>query len=201
MVQQLIMAIDKPRDDEGRYVSKEKEAKHLKKDPISRYFSENIHYEKNKEDLLDVRVGNPLKRITDLLEDIKRQKAFSFTLKGSLGIAGVFLALSVFGIFGGGKILCDKGTQTQIGVVKILKIQETEPGGISVLSAFLDYFRPRPTHDRIVLVRQDNQALRIPYSSSIDLQPFNSTLVIATGNYDSCSHTLSLKDPQSIESL
>lgn len=195
------MTKDRPRDDEGRYVSKEKEKKHLQKDPISRYFSENIHYERNKEDLLDIRVGNPLRRILQLLEDIKRQKAFSFTLKGSLGIAGVFLALSVFGIFGGGKILCDKGTQTQIGLVKILNIQETEPGGIPVLSAFLDYFRPRPTHDRVVLIKPDNQTLRLPYSSIIDLNGFKDTLVIATGNYDSCSHTLTLKDLKSIQPL
>jgi len=36
----------------------------------------------------------------ELLQDIKKQKAFSFTLKGSLGIAGVALALGMFGIFG-----------------------------------------------------------------------------------------------------
>src|SRR5436190_1901612 len=69
--------------------------------PLSTFFSTNTHYDKNKDDLLDVHVGNPLSRITKLLEDIKKQKAFNFTLKGSLGVMGVVLVLSVFGIFGG----------------------------------------------------------------------------------------------------
>src|SRR3989344_7304729 len=97
-----------------------------KKDPIEKFISENIHYSKNKDNLLDVHIGNPLRRIAELLEEIKRQKAFSFTLKGSLGIAGVALALGVFGVLGSGRILCDKGIQTQIGTIKILSVQEKE---------------------------------------------------------------------------
>ena len=57
----------------------------------------SVDHKVTQDALLDVHIGNPLRRITQLLEEIKRQKAFSFTLKGSLGIMGVALALSVFG--------------------------------------------------------------------------------------------------------
>ena len=91
----------------------------------------SIRIEKTTDDntLVDVHVNNPLKKVIALLEEIKKQKAFSFTLKGSLGIMGVFLALSVFGIFGGGKLLCDKGLQTKVGELRVLQLTEeaTDP--------------------------------------------------------------------------
>lgn len=49
-------------------------------------------------------------------------------MKGSLGIAGVALALGVFGILGAGNLLCEKGIQTQIGVIKVLNVQEKDTG-------------------------------------------------------------------------
>ena len=170
-----------------------------KKDPIEKLISENIHYSKNKNDLLDIHIGNPLRRITELLEEIKRQKAFSFTLKGSLGIAGVALALGVFGILGGGRILCDKGIQTQIGTLKILSIQEKEPDGLPIISSILDWFNPKPNYNRTVLIREDNSAIRLPYSREVNFSQYSNFQVIATGNYDSCAQSLTIKDPTAIE--
>src|SRR3989304_9340450 len=138
-----------------------------KKDSLEKFISENVHYSKNKDDLLDVHIGNPLRRITELLEEIKRQKAFSFTLKGSLGIAGVALALGVFGVFGGGKILCEKGVQSYIGTVKTLNVMEQESSGIPVLSQFLDYFAPKQTHNKVVLVKNDESVISLPFSSKV----------------------------------
>lgn len=171
----------------------------VKKDPVEKFVSENIHYSKNKDDLLDVHIGNPLRRIAELLEEIKRQKAFSFTLKGSLGIAGVALALGVFGILGGGRILCDKGIQTQIGTIKILNAQEQEVGRLPIVSNILDWFNQKPIYNRSVLIREDNLVINLPFSKGINLVQYNSFRVIATGNYDSCSQALSIKDASAIE--
>lgn len=191
---------DRPRDDEGQFVSSVKEEEHQKKDPISKYFSENIHYSRNKDDLLDVHVGNPLRRITQLLEEIKKQKAFSFTLKGSLGLAGVFLALSIFGVLGGGRMLCDKGPQSKIGTIKILNITEREPSTeIPVLSQIIDFFAPKPLHPRTILVDQGNTNVNIPFSSNVNFKQYENLQVAATGNYNACSQTLKVSDPSGIE--
>src|SRR3990167_9464453 len=98
------------------------------KNPISNFLRNNTSVSKTKDDstLLEIHIGNPLRKITQLLEEIKKQKVFSFTLKGSLGIMGVALALSVFGIFGGSKMLCDKGIQTQVGMIKELESSSSE---------------------------------------------------------------------------
>ena len=154
----------------------------------------------SKDDILDVHVGNPLRKITELLVDIKKQKAFSFTLKGSLGIMGVALALSVFGIFGGGKILCDKGVQTQIGVIKTLNIYDTEQSrSIPVLSLFLNYFNPKTPHYKTILVKTDETVISVLGINNKTIQQWNNNYVIATGNYDACSQTLTVSNPGGIE--
>ena len=171
----------------------------MPKDPISKFLKENTKYSKNKDDLIDIHVGNPLNRIVELLEDIKRQKAFSFTLKGSLGIMGVFLTLSVFGIFGGGKILCDRGSQSQIGIIRVLNIQDSIPSQIPLLDPFLDYFAPRQKIKRAVLIRNDSSVVRLPYVRNLDFKQYVDQPIIATGNYDNCGQTLTLEDKEGIE--
>lgn len=61
-----------------------------------------------------------------MLEDIKNQKAFTFTLKGSLEIMGVALVIGSFGIFGGTRAFCEKGVQTKQGVIKSLNYQDAQ---------------------------------------------------------------------------
>lgn len=211
----------KPRDEEGHFVHAEppnSNPSHSSNpsNPLTQFLGEHTHYSKSKDDLLDIHVGNPLRRITNILEEIRKQKAFSFTLKGSLGIMGVFLALSVFGIFGGGKILCDRGIQSEIGTIKTLQVLDSDPSTIPMLSFIIDYFAPKQMHNRTVLVKDNATVIRLPYSRNIDMTKFvnypvypeftprvhseeQSRRVIATGNYDSCSQTLSVNDPSAIE--
>ncbi len=173
----------------------------MPKDPISKFFKENTKYSKNNDDLIDIHVGNPLQKIITLLEEIKKQKAFSFTLKGSLGIMGVFLTLSVFGVFGGGKILCDKGSQSHIGIVRVLNIEDEIPSQIPLLDPFLSYFAPRQKYKRTVLIRDDSSVIKFSFVRNVDFSKFTDQFVVATGNYDSCGQTLALEDKEGIEML
>ncbi len=207
------IAQQKLRDEEGHFVHTEQPTGSFESNekpagnPISKFFSEHTHYSKSQDDLIDLHVGNPLRRIALLLEDIKRQKAFNFTLKGSLGIMGVLLTLSVFGIFGGGQVLCERGTQVEIGTVRQLQIVEEDPStGIPVLAQILDYFRPVQKRPKFVLIKNDESVIQLPYSRNVDLTKFTNPIspdlgqkVIATGNYNSCSQTLTVKNPLAVE--
>lgn len=173
----------------------------MAKDPISKFIRENTKYSKNNNDLIDIHVGNPLQKIITLLEDIKKQKAFSFTLKGSLGIMGVFLTLSVFGVFGGGKILCDKGSQSHIGIVRILQIEDTIPSQIPLLDPFLEYFAPKQNYKRVVLIKNDSSVIKFSFVRNLDFSKFTNQFIIATGNYDSCGQTITLDNDKGIEIL
>jgi len=53
---------------------------------LKKLISPTLSKTEDQDTLIDVHVSNPLKRIVELLQDIKKQKAFSFTLKGSLGL-------------------------------------------------------------------------------------------------------------------
>lgn len=197
------IAQQKPRDEEGHFIHVDPpKDPQPHQSPVRKFFSENTHYSKGKDDLVDIHVGNPLHRITQLLEDIKKQKAFSFTLKGSLGLAGVALALGVFGIFGGGQILCEKGTQVEIGTVKQLQVLEDDPtNGIPVLSQIMSYFNPKREHQKFILVRNDESVIQLPFSKTTELAKFIGMKVTVTGNYNSCSNSLKVSDPKGIENF
>lgn len=180
------------------------EPKNTKKpNPLTRLFSKTTSIEKtDDDDLVDIRVGNPLRKITELLQEIKRQKAFSFTLKGSLGIMGVVMVAGTFGIMGGTRALCDKGIQTKVGTVKILRYQdpmdETWLDYVPILSSIL----PKHTSSRTVMLTPDNKILKIklPNNSLISTNyQLQTTDYFATGSYDTCSETLSLDDQSSLE--
>ena len=175
------------------------------KNPISNFLRNNTSVSKTKDDstLLEIHIGNPLRKITQLLEEIKKQKAFSFTLKGSLGIMGVALALSVFGFFGGSKMLCDKGVQTKLGTLKVLTISESEPS-IPLLGPVINYYKKIfsiPTsvkHDRTILASQEG-IIHLPYTRDVSFTEFANQNTFATGEYDSCSKTLKIIEPSALE--
>ncbi|MEK7605330.1 MAG: hypothetical protein AAB478_02275 [Patescibacteria group bacterium] len=167
----------------------------------------SVDHKVTQDALLDVHIGNPLRRITQLLEEIKRQKAFSFTLKGSLGIMGVALALSVFGFFGSSKVLCDKGTQTLSGTIKSLSVMD-RPAQIPVLSTvinsanYLLFHKGWPTGTkRYVLVDLKDASTIGLQASESDLNSFLNQVVYITGGYDSCSRVLKVTQPHAIEEL
>ena len=176
------------------------------KNPISNFLRNNTSVSKTKDDstLLEIHIGNPLRKITQLLEEIKKQKAFSFTLKGSLGIMGVALALSVFGFFGGSKMLCDKGVQTKLGTLKVLTISESEPS-IPLLGPVINYYKKifsipvsSAKHNRTILASQEG-IIHLPYTRNASFSEFANQNTFATGEYDSCSKTLKVSGSKSLE--
>lgn len=204
------VASEMPRDAHGHFIKKsaqpvsgtaQKEA-----NPLSKFLSSHVNNPKN-DDLIDIHVGNPLRRITQILEDLKRQKAFSFTVKGSLGIVGVVLALSLLGIFGGDRLLCSKGIQSQIGIIKTLQVKEKVNSQIPFVGSFLDLFNSNSVaqansvfQNRIVLIKRDDSVISIIKPSYLTIPTFMQGLqVIVTGNYDACSSTISIKETKSIE--
>lgn len=196
-----------PRDSSGKFLSEEELEKRRNRPPVENLADNAVHVKKAHDEntLLDVRVNNPLKKIISLLEDIKKQKAFSFTLKGSLGIMGIVLALSLFGLFGGSKMLCDKGTQSQIGVVKMLQMIDVEVSAVPFIGPLIDsyneYFRNpyAAVLYRTVLIQDDGRVIYLPLTAGTSIQSFAGYRVIATGQYDSCSQVLKITNPQGIQ--
>lgn len=153
----------------------------------------SVSHTTNDSTLLDIHIGNPLRKITQLLEDIKKQKAFSFTLKGSLGIAGVALALSFFGIFGSAKMLCDKGIQTQVGMVKQLTTKNIEQPNVNFIDNIINLLsnqNMQTSKKRIILLKDDHSTIYLPYLKEVSYSNFLGRQIYITGQFNSCSQTL-----------
>lgn len=183
------VAKEKPRDEHGHFIKDVTETVNK--------VTEITHKASDDEKLVKIEVNDPLSKIYRLLDQLKKQKAFAFTLKGSLGIAGVAVALSVFGFFGGSKILCDKGVQTQVGTVKVLGAMTPEESQVPFLGFVVDFLRgtlnTQTLHNRVILETEDTSTIQIPHSGKINTQQFNDQLVYATGHYDNCSKVLKVE--------
>lgn len=191
----------RPRDEKGHFISLPdiKSAKN----PLEKFLISHTGNYKDEEDLLDIRIGNPLRRVIALLEEIKRQKAFSFSLKGSLGLAGVVLAISLFGIFGGGRMICDKGTQSLVGTVRVLNEREIYSKPVPLITYLLELVASpqKQIKNRMILIKNDLETVYLPFSEELDISKFSNLPVIATGNYNSCLHELTVIDKDSIETF
>jgi hypothetical protein len=176
---------------------------------LSRFVKDNTKITKTKDDttLVDVHVGNPLHKITLLLEEIKKQKAFTFDIKGSLGLAGVVLVLTSFGFFGGTKALCAKGVQSHIGSIKTLEVLE-ENNTPTLLQRAADAWNvlfgvkisQSEPHSRIVLVKDDHTVLHVVGVTPKNISGIQNVPVVVTGEFDSCNQEVTVKDAKAIQS-
>lgn len=193
----------RPRDKNGHFIPQPKPEVQpsQKPNPITQFLhDETAVHKSNDDELVDIHIGNPLKKIQTLLEDIKRQKAFSFNIKGSLGVAGIFLVLGTFGLFGGSKALCNKGVQTKIGVIRTLSYQQAPNETFWYKIPFVNSLFSPKNIGRAILIEADQKAIRLKGAglSSWPVQdPNNSYLV--TGEFDSCSNELTIDSPTSLE--
>jgi hypothetical protein len=161
--------------------------------------------------LIDIHLNNPLKKITEILEDIKRQKAFSFTLKGSLGIMGVALSLSVFGFFGTTHALCDKGIRTESGIIRVLHPDLTEdkhPGLYGKITSTLRYYSSLLSGDEIpknknearyILVKEDKTILLLLPEDGVRLGQSKNIEMFVTGSFDVCTMEMRIEKPENLE--
>lgn len=203
-----------PRDSSGHFASPRRSPAQLDEgghnssvaSALKKLITPGVSKTTDEDTLIDVHVNNPLKKIVELLQDIKKQKAFSFTLKGSLGIMGVALALSAFGIFGGAKMLCDKGIQTQVGILKELDSTSIERSNVPIIGQAIDYYHNLFTSQntttqkkRVILLKDDRSTIFLPNTRGVLYESLLNQPVYTTGQYDSCSQTLKPQSPSDLQ--
>lgn len=188
-----------PRDKSGHFM-KAKQAN--SGNFITSLFKDNVSVSKSQgktddETLVDIHVNNPLHKIVELLKDIKKQKAFSFTLKGSVGIVGVAVVLVGGGILGGSRIVCNKGTQARIGEVHVLAYSQpavsSQPIRDKIKALFGKAATATPVEAKwVILVDSGNNAIRLLAKSQTYLEAFAGHTVTAVGDLNSCNQELTV---------
>ncbi|MDO8657782.1 MAG: hypothetical protein Q7K55_03515 [Candidatus Levybacteria bacterium] len=118
---------------------------------------------------------------------------------------GVALTLSVFGIFGGAKMLCDKGIQTQVGVIKELDSNTIERSSVPIIGQAIDYYNNLFTTQnvvsqkkRIILLKDNRSTIFLSNVKGVSYENYLNRDTYITGQYDTCSQTLK---PQSQSDL
>lgn len=178
------MSTQTVRDKDGKFIKNPKTF-------LSSLISKNVS-NKESETLIDVHVNNPLHKIVELLQDIKKQKAFSFTLRGSIGIVGVGVLVVGSGIFGWNAVLCNKGKQSRIGTVRILNLEQIE-NTESLTYKIKNILGTSPVNspERItVLIDANDKVTRLTSETGSMFIRFGGYKVIATGEYNSCKEEL-----------
>lgn len=172
-----------------------------KPNPLTSFLHDNSRVRKSQDDeLIDIHIGNPLRKITKLLEDIKQQKAFSFTLKGSLGVMGIAVVLGTFGILGGTRAFCEKGVQTRIGKITTLTYEDSLKPNLFSYLPFLEDFVGGKTEKRTILIETDRSALRMIFKNHLSATALTfNTDYFVTGSFDSCTQSITVENPQSIQ--
>lgn len=174
---------------------------------ISNLFAKNVSVSKSPEEpatkiandtLIDVHINNPLTKIVELLKDIKKQKAFTFSVKGSLGIVGVMVILTGGGLLGGSKILCNKGTQAKIGQVQVLAFSQDTASVQPIrtkIRAILGITPPADTLKEVqwvILIDSQNIATKLSSTNQTYLESFAGRTVTAVGDYNMCTQELKI---------
>lgn len=169
--------------------------------PLMSLLHDNSRVRKAQDDeLIDIHIGNPLRKITKLLEEIKQQKAFSFTLKGTLGVMGIAVVLGTFGVLGGSRAFCEKGIQTRIGKINTLNYEDALKPNLFSYIPLLEAFIGEKTNNRTVLIGSDNSVLRIVFKNHFSKTALiQSSEYLITGPFDSCSQSITVESSQSIQ--
>lgn len=199
---QKLEAARLPRDKFGRFL---KSQKTTIPGAISKLLTKNISITKgtettstaNKETFVDIHINNPLTKIVELLKDIKNQKAFSFTLKGSVGIMGVAVVLVGGGILGGNRIMCSKGTQARIGEVRVLAYSQPAVSDQPIRNKIRAFFGKVPTltppeYKWVILVDSNGTAVRLLNKTQSYLESFAGHTVTAVGDLNGCNQELTV---------
>ena len=94
-------------------------------------------------------------------------------------------------------MLCDKGIQTQVGMIKELESSSSEKSTVPFLGAVFDYYNNLFVNQtvvsqkkRTILLKDDRTTIYLPATRSVSYEGLLNQPVYATGQYDSCSQTL-----------
>lgn len=125
----------------------------------------------------------------------------SYPLSDMLRIAITVFIIVMLSTFGIQHAVCDKGVQTQVGTVKVLKAKSD----INPLENATNVLLQRPSvkkdAERIVLFNPKNEAVQLLAATSVGLKEQDNKRVFLTGHYNSCKQKMYVTSSDNVEAL
>ncbi len=202
------MTAQKPeRDAHGRFLKKTTVQGKTSTTGAGNILSKLVQTEKGTDDetLVDIKITNPLHRITQILQEIKDHQATTFSFRFTIPIIALPIFLLVAFQLGRSETRCTESFVTKVGTLKTIEVvvPESRSWMKDILSAvpFLPISSDTTVKvRRSLLLTPDNQTFTIEQKAGVMVVPFENQQVFLTGAYNPCSQVVSLDSQQNISS-
>jgi len=168
----------------------------------------------NDETLVDVKVTNPLRRITQILEQIRRKQSTVVDLKFTIPLVALPLfMLLAFSLGKAGGVTCGGNTQTKLGLLYTLRAagstkqpglfertKQTVATNFTFLAPLLGNTQIAPANHQI-LIQRDNIAFTIENPKNIPLITYNTRQIFVTGKVNTCENTIMIENESDVQLL
>jgi len=156
--------------------------------------------------LIDIKVTNPLKRIYELLQDIKKHQSTTFSLRFTIPIIALPIFLFVAFQLGRGSYVCTQDFTSKKGIIKLIKVDvpAEQDGFISKLwknigvPSVSGISSEYVTEERVLLDTQMGNIIHVMSTKAVDMQYYKDQTVVITGTYSSCTNTITLNSENNI---
>lgn len=172
------------------------------RDEFGRYIK--LNEDETGDNLVNVTVHNPVKRIYQLLSDIKKHQETTFAFKFSIPLIALPVAFAVLFGLGGfqlGKVaspFCTPRFTPHTG--KIMVTQVSVPQEEPVWKKLFFWLpEPAPIDRPLVVLESAQQTLTV--KTNLNLRAFQGRDVLVAGEYTDCDQTVNLSSLQNITLL
>lgn len=159
--------------------------------------------------LIDIKITNPLRKIYQLIQEIKKKQSTTFSLKFTIPL--VALPIFLFAAFqlGRDKGMCEQYFTSKIGMVKSISIEipTSEQKKRPLLDFFQNLFRiNKPGSEytiekRNLLIGTGGEITTILNPKKVPLDSFENKSVLVTGTYSSCTDIITIVSEKNISVL
>ncbi len=161
------------------------------------------------ETIIDIKITNPLKRIYELIQEIKKHQTTTFNLKFTIPL--IALPIFLFAAFkiGQGQGACRQFYKSKTGLVRVLSIDVPQESKdritfLSSLLSFIPSFEPTTYYieeSRTILIDNNGNTTTILHPKYINFSLLDNKKVIITGEYSSCASVLSVVSEKNVMEL
>lgn len=152
------------------------------------------------ESLVSLKVSNPLSRIIQILQDIKNKQATTVSMRFTIPLIALPIVFLVAFQLGRGQASCQFYQTSVIGSVKnIIVMKQPSKNLFTRLTSFMPLGQDKLLEtSQPILITDSGEVITIDNRTGIDLKNLESKLIV-TGNYSSCTKTLTLDNRQNIQ--
>jgi len=172
------------------------------RDEFGRYINVDSTNQNQDEELVDIKVHNPLKRIYQLLTDIKKHQETTFAFKFTIPLIALPVAIAILLGVGGFQLgrlnpVCQTSFTTYFG--RLYSLRVVKPASSSLWSRWFSWLSvPQQVIATQTVLQQVDQTLVINVPKSVNIDQFHNQQVAISGELNPCTQVLEVSSLQNI---